>query len=476
MPRKLSNGVNTSGTSTGSIGATGTSLAPVITDGDLTLLTTGAGNVTTPDIMFIDDTTSSTSTTTGSVITDGGMSVSGDVYIGGTINTGGAAGINNTPIGITTPNTGAFTNLTVGGLTTLAEGSDVTLAKTGATGVVAHDFNTGRIWYHSGIAANFTMNLTNVPTTDGRQIEVSVYLSQSATPYYVSAFQIDGVAQTIRWSGYAPPTPRAYTVEIQTFTLLRAGGTWLVLSTTTSAGLPDGSSVERAAPSASVIKTLTGTTTNGFYWINPGGLGAILLWCDMNYSGGGWHLVMCNIKSGLDGRAPLQNGIGELTYSQAVNDNNFNGTVNSSLYFRQMVGARFWPSLGLTVTQFCSTAPVSLNATASHTKRYQWTYTGMGATYGFTTVAGVGADGSGAGAPGFQTYHAANGYGLTTWDVDNDAAGGNCSTSYGNTPFWYGACWDGNMWGGGNSGGHQDAPFWSGSTTDYHNYMAVYLK
>ena len=476
MPRKLSNGVSTSGSTTGNLGASGTTLTPVTTNDDLTLQTSGAGNVTTTDIFIVDDATGSTSPTTGAAITAGGMSISQNLYVGGTLNTGGAAGINGTPFGSVTPSTGSFTTLTATGLTTLAETLDVTLAKSGATGTVVHDFSTGRVWYHSGIAGNFTVNLTNVPTTDNRQIEVSVYLSQGSTAYYASGFQIDGVAQTIRWSGYEPPTPRAYTVEIQTFTLVRSGGAWTVYSATTSAGIPDGSSVARAATSASAIKTLTSTTTNGFYWINPGGLGAILLWCDMNYDGGGWHLVLCNYGPYSDSRCPTQNGIGELTYAQAVNNNNIVGTYDSSLYFRQFVGARYWPSLGLNVAQFASSSPVSLNATASHSKRYRWTYTGMGATYGFSGAAAVGADGSGSAAPGMYAYHAANGYGLSTWDVDNDGHSGNCSQSYGNTPFWYGACWDGNMWGGGNTGGHQDRPFWTGSTSDYYNYMAVYLK
>ncbi len=476
MPRKISNGVTSSGSPTGNLGGSGSTLTPVQNNDNLTIETSGGANVLTPDILVIDDATGSTSPTTGAAITAGGMSVSQNLYIGGTLNTGGAAGINANPIGATTPSTGTFTTLSSTGLTTISENIDITLAKSGASGTVVHDFSTSRIWYHSGISANFTINLTNVPTTDARQIDVSVYLSQGATAYYVSGFQIDGVAQTIRWSGYEPPTPRAYTVEIQTFTLVRNGGSWTVYSSTTSAGLPDGSSVARAAPSASAIKTLTGTTTNGFYWINPGGLGAILLWCDMNYDGGGWHLVLCNWGPSSDARCPTQNGIGELTYAQAVNNNNIVGTYDSNLYFRQFVGARYWPSLGLSVAQFASGSPVSLNATGSHNKRYRWTYTGMTATYGFQGAAGVGADGSGAGSPGLLSYHAANGYGLTTWDVDNDAYGANCSQSYGNTPYWYGACWDGNMWGGGNTGGYQDRPFWSGSGSDYFNYMAVYLK
>jgi hypothetical protein len=74
------------------------------------------------------------------------------------------------------------------------------------------------------------------------------------------------------------------------------------------------------------------------------------------------------------------------------------------------------------------------------------------------------------------TYHALNGFSWTTGDMDQDVAGSNCANSYGNNPFWYGACWDGNMYGGGNSGSHADGPHWSGSTSDNHAYMAVYLR
>jgi hypothetical protein len=41
----------------------------------------------------------------------------------------------------------------------------VTGAIPGATGVVVHDFSTAAVFYHTSPAANFTINITNVPTT-----------------------------------------------------------------------------------------------------------------------------------------------------------------------------------------------------------------------------------------------------------------------------------------------------------------------
>jgi len=55
--------------------------------------------------------------------------------------------------------------------------------------------------------------------------------------------------------------------------------------------IPDGSSEDKAGYSANQIKNLTGTTTNGLYWILVNNV-ATQLYCDMNtIDGGGWTLI-----------------------------------------------------------------------------------------------------------------------------------------------------------------------------------------
>lgn len=55
-----------------------------------------------------------------------------------------------------------------------------------------------------------------------------------------------------------------------------------------------GSSASNAAPSAAAIKKLTGTNTDGVYWINLPTVGPTEVYCLMNstYDGGGWMLAM----------------------------------------------------------------------------------------------------------------------------------------------------------------------------------------
>ena len=153
---------------------------------------------------------------------------------------------------------------------------------------------------------------------------------------------------------------------------------------------------------------------------------------------------------------------------------NYKGSYgNTNLDFNCMIGAKYWKSLGRNICQFVSSSAVPISSTGSHNKRYRWGFQDMSSGYGFQNVYGI-SDETSTGSPGFYSYHATGGWGLTTYDNDQDVNGGNCSTYYNNAPWWYGGCWDGNAWGGmGN--GYADAYFWSGSGGDYFNYGAIYI-
>jgi hypothetical protein len=127
---------------------------------------------------------------------------------------------------------GTVSSLTVAGPTQLQQIGEVINSLTGATGTVTHDWSSGAIFYHSSIAANFTANITNLPTTALRTYTVTLILEQGSPAYYSNALQIAGSAQTINWANNATPVPGANKKEIQTYTLINKSTTstpsWVV--------------------------------------------------------------------------------------------------------------------------------------------------------------------------------------------------------------------------------------------------------
>jgi hypothetical protein len=66
-----------------------------------------------------------------------------------------------------------------------------------------------------------------------------------------------------------------------------SGSAWIV-----AVGGLDGSTAERAAPSAVFLRNTVGITTNGVYWIrNSLMTSATQVYCDFSWDGGGWMLV-----------------------------------------------------------------------------------------------------------------------------------------------------------------------------------------
>lgn len=246
----------------------------------------------------------------------------------------------------------------------------------------------------------------------------------------------------------------------------------------------DGSSIDRPAPSLSHLVEI-GKTTNGFYWVNPQNAFdyPIYIYVVFNYRDReAWGLVAANRinTTGVANSTTTPDGVnllsaqGSVTYSNAVNNVNYKGSYgNTNLDFNLFLGVKYWKYLGKEITQFVSSDIISLNETNRHTKRYRWRFRDMSSTYGFVGATGL-SDETGTGSPGMYSYHAVNGYSLTTYDQDQDVHPANCSTYYNNAPWFYGACWSGNMWGGMGQG-YADAYFWDGSGGDYHNYGSIYI-
>ena len=108
--------------------------------------------------------------------------------------------------------------------------STETLSNLGALSATptSYNLNNGTTFYHSSttLGSNWTANFTNVPTTTERTILVTIFVIQGATPYIPNAVQIDGAAQTLKWSQAAAPTGTANQTDVFTFALMRISSAW----------------------------------------------------------------------------------------------------------------------------------------------------------------------------------------------------------------------------------------------------------
>ena len=94
------------------------------------------------------------------------------------------------------------------------------------------DYTTGNIFYSTGsLSANFTVNMTNVPTTSGRVFTVNLIVTQGATGYRPGTLNINGSGVTIKWAGGAVPTPTSSSgkLDIFTYTIIRRGSAFEAL-------------------------------------------------------------------------------------------------------------------------------------------------------------------------------------------------------------------------------------------------------
>ena len=107
---------------------------------------------------------------------------------------------------------------------------------TGATGTVTHNCWWGHLWYHTGVAANFTANITNLGLEQEDATNVAIVINQGNTGYIPNAIEIAGVAQTITWQGNSAPTPTDNGIDTFSFTILNRGGVYVVLGQMTSFG------------------------------------------------------------------------------------------------------------------------------------------------------------------------------------------------------------------------------------------------
>jgi len=108
----------------------------------------------------------------------------------------------------------------------------VTISATAATGTIAYDVTTQSVLYYTTNASgNWTLNVRGNGTTSlnslmatGESITIAFLVTNGATAYYQTAFQIDGTAVTPKWQGGTAPTlGNASSIDAYTITIVKTG-------------------------------------------------------------------------------------------------------------------------------------------------------------------------------------------------------------------------------------------------------------
>ena len=245
----------------------------------------------------------------------------------------------------------------------------------------------------------------------------------------------------------------------------------------------DGKTPETAAYSSKEIKYNNPNAQSGWYWLNLDGY-VSQYYIDMDYDGGGWVLV---------GARPYNTRLIDANYQKTAklldySTNTGYNPADARYADPHNWGFCCWLSLSAweiicrnnqrhggpkQCVQYVSDRPRRLGEIYNHSKRSRWEWEGWTSTYAWRGARNLKNE-VGNSTPGLWSYHIANGYSWTTYDNDQDAYSSNCAQQYGNQPFWYGACWDGNFWPDG--GGYSPYVNWAGAGSDQYNFGAIYIR
>ncbi len=128
-------------------------------------------------------------------------------------------------------------NLRISGYFDAESVREIVTDSTITTSVLTSDFLVGSISFQATApSSNFTINITNAPTDNGRAITATVFVTQGATGYIPNAVQVGGSAvSALKWAGGSAPTPTssAGKIDIFSFVLVRRGSAWTAFGSAT---------------------------------------------------------------------------------------------------------------------------------------------------------------------------------------------------------------------------------------------------
>jgi hypothetical protein len=188
------------------------------------------GNTTT-----ITSTANSTSTTTGALVVTGGVGIGGALFVGNTTTITSTASSTSTTTGalVVTGGVGIGGNLAVGGTTILQQAQEVMVPVSSPGTNATLNFNSGAIFYITGMTSNFTATFVNVPTSTNYVMATSLILVQNATTAYVmNSVNVNGTTITPRYLGGSTATVTTSRTDILSITIIATGtNAYTVLAT-----------------------------------------------------------------------------------------------------------------------------------------------------------------------------------------------------------------------------------------------------
>lgn len=140
---------------------------------------------------------------------------------------------------VTLTGTETLTNKTVTTPVIISPEERMTVSATAATGTINFDAVTqGVLYYTTNASANWTLNVRgdsgttlNSILATGDAITVAFLVTNGSTAYRHTALNVDGSAQTVKWSGgTAPAAGNASAIDAYSFTIIKtASATFTVL-------------------------------------------------------------------------------------------------------------------------------------------------------------------------------------------------------------------------------------------------------
>jgi hypothetical protein len=218
----------------GGAGIAGNVIAGAIQSTPIGSVTPSSGAFTTltaSGAVTVTSGTAASSHTTGAAVVTGGLGVSGAIFGNSTLRANGAVTFAST---LDVTSTATFSgDVSIGGsliANEIVEGvTDVAVS----TNTYNVDYTNGNIFYATTAptSGDFTLALTNVPTTNGRVTSVTLILPQGATARRPSgnSITINGTPALVNFvGGNSSYTPTASKTDIFTFTILRRSSAFTV--------------------------------------------------------------------------------------------------------------------------------------------------------------------------------------------------------------------------------------------------------